>query len=192
MGDGLPPEEGETDPYEGSTIEWQIESGEGGSLSETTTTVEDGLTAVTLSTSTVADTTYEVKARLKTFGSGGADLGDAASWLYTEEIKVVPGATASIELVQDKTAVKSDATDTVEVTATSDDGSTSTQSFTVNLTDDTSEAQVGAISDSNAAANQVSESAANGTAVGVSALATDADATDDVSYSLTDDAGGRF
>ncbi|MDJ0609183.1 MAG: cadherin domain-containing protein [Kiloniellales bacterium] len=81
---------------------------------------------------------------------------------------------------------------TVEVTATSTDGSTSVQSFTVNLTDDTSEAQVGAISDSNASANSVSESAVNGTAVGVTALATDADATDTVSYSLSDDAGGRF
>ena len=80
----------------------------------------------------------------------------------------------------------------VTVTATSDDGSTSTQAFTINLTDDTSEAGVSAISDSNAAANSVAENAANGTAVGITALATDADATDNVSYSLTDDAGGRF
>ena len=54
-----------------------------------------------------------------------------------------------------------------------DDGSTSTQSFSVSLTDDTSESSVGAVSDSNVAANSVSESAANGTAVGVTALATD-------------------
>ena len=80
----------------------------------------------------------------------------------------------------------------VTVTATSTDGSTSTQSFTVNLTDDASEAAVGAVSDSNAAVNSVSESAANGTAVGVTALATDADATDTVTYSLSDSAGGRF
>ncbi|MEZ5670018.1 MAG: hypothetical protein R3F55_21795 [Alphaproteobacteria bacterium] len=32
----------------------------------------------------------------------------------------------------------------------------------------------------------------DGAAVGITALATDADATDTVSYSLTDDAGGRF
>ena len=38
----------------------------------------------------------------------------------------------------------------VTVTATSDDGSTSTQSFSVSLTDDTSESSVGAVSDSNA------------------------------------------
>ena len=81
---------------------------------------------------------------------------------------------------------------TVEVTATSTDGSTSIQSFTVNLTDDTSEAAVGPVTDSNASANTVSESAANGTAVGITALATDADVTDTVSYSLSDNAGGRF
>ncbi|MEZ5670013.1 MAG: cadherin repeat domain-containing protein [Alphaproteobacteria bacterium] len=38
----------------------------------------------------------------------------------------------------------------------------------------------------------ISESVADGAAVGITALATDADATDTVSYSLTDDAGGRF
>ncbi|MGF1623260.1 MAG: cadherin repeat domain-containing protein, partial [Alphaproteobacteria bacterium] len=81
---------------------------------------------------------------------------------------------------------------TVTVLATSTDGSTSTESFTINLTDDTSEASVSAISDANAGANSVSESAADGTAVGITALATDADATDSVSYSLSDDAGGRF
>ena len=81
---------------------------------------------------------------------------------------------------------------TVTVKATSTDGSTSTETFTINLTDDTSEASVGAITDNNGAANSVSESAANGTAVGITALATDADATDTVSYTLNDSAGGRF
>jgi hypothetical protein len=38
----------------------------------------------------------------------------------------------------------------------------------------------------------VGESAINGTTVGITALATDADATDTVTYSLDDDAGGRF
>ena len=78
------------------------------------------------------------------------------------------------------------------VQATSSDGSTSTETFAITLSDDTSEASVGAVTDSNASGNSVSESAANGTAVGVTALATDADGTDTVTYSLTDDAGGRF
>ena len=44
----------------------------------------------------------------------------------------------------------------------------------------------------NGAANTVAENAANGTAVGITALATDADAGTTISYSLTDNAGGRF
>ena len=80
---------------------------------------------------------------------------------------------------------------TIEVTATSTDGSTSSQSFTIDVTD-VNEFAVGSISDADATSNTVSESAANGTAVGVTALATDADVTDTVTYSLTDDAGGRF
>ncbi len=81
---------------------------------------------------------------------------------------------------------------TVTVQATSTDGSTSTETFTINLTDDTSEAAVGPVTDSDGTANTISESAANGSAVGLTGLATDADATDTVTYSLTDNAGGRF
>ncbi len=51
---------------------------------------------------------------------------------------------------------------------------------------------LGAVSDSNVAANQVAENAANGTVVGLVALATDPDGGDTVSYSLDDNAGGRF
>ncbi|MBN3861189.1 type I secretion C-terminal target domain-containing protein [Pseudomonas frederiksbergensis] len=47
--------------------------------------------------------------------------------------------------------------------------------------------------DSNAAANSVAENAAVGTAVGITALATDADAGGQtITYSLADNAGGRF
>ncbi|MGB6043444.1 MAG: choice-of-anchor Q domain-containing protein, partial [Pirellulales bacterium] len=51
---------------------------------------------------------------------------------------------------------------------------------------------IGPISDTDAAADQVAENAATGTAVGITALATDPDAGDSVTYMLTDDAGGRF
>ena len=43
-----------------------------------------------------------------------------------------------------------------------------------------------------AAADEVSESAANGTAVGLTALASDADVTATTTYSLDDNAGCRF
>ena len=51
---------------------------------------------------------------------------------------------------------------------------------------------VGAVSDADGAADSVAENAANGAAVGITALASDADGSDTVSYSLSDDAGGRF
>ncbi|MFN3227788.1 MAG: cadherin repeat domain-containing protein, partial [Hyphomicrobiales bacterium] len=53
-------------------------------------------------------------------------------------------------------------------------------------------ASISAISDSDGASDGVMENAANGTVVGVTALASDADGSDSVSYSLSNDAGGRF
>jgi len=50
---------------------------------------------------------------------------------------------------------------------------------------------ISSTTDSDAGADQVNESASNGTAVGITALATDADG-DTITYSLTDDASGRF
>ncbi len=79
----------------------------------------------------------------------------------------------------------------ITVTATSTDGSTSQQTFTLAVTD-VNESGVGAISDTDANADSVMENAANGTVVGVTAFASDGDATDSVTYSLSDDAGGRF
>ncbi len=80
---------------------------------------------------------------------------------------------------------------TITVQATSADGSTSTEDFTVNVSDQ-DEGGVGAVSDSNAAADTVDENSAVGTVVGVTAVATDPDGTDTVTYSLSDDAGGLF
>jgi hypothetical protein len=80
----------------------------------------------------------------------------------------------------------------ITIRATSTDGSFSTQSFTINLTD-VDEFDVTPITDADSAANQVDENAANGTAVGITASASDADGTNNsVSYSLDDSAAGRF
>ena len=76
--------------------------------------------------------------------------------------------------------------------ATSTDGSFQTRVFTIAI-DDVDEFDVGPISDSDAAVNEVNENAANGTVVGVTALASDADATNNtILYTLDDNAGGRF
>ena len=79
----------------------------------------------------------------------------------------------------------------ITVRATSADGSTADSTFTVNL-NDVDEFDTGAVTDSNAAANTVAENAAVGTAVGLTGLASDADATATITYSLDDNAGGRF
>jgi len=79
----------------------------------------------------------------------------------------------------------------ITVRATSTDGSFATRTFTIAVTD-VDEFDVGPISDSDAAAESVAENAAAGSTVGITALADDADGSDSVSYSLDDDAGGRF
>ncbi|MHB0960277.1 MAG: cadherin domain-containing protein, partial [Pirellulaceae bacterium] len=80
----------------------------------------------------------------------------------------------------------------ITVRATSADSSYSTQSFTVNV-NDVDEFDVGAVTDTNGAANAVNENAVNGTTVGVTASASDADATTNtITYSLQNNDGGRF
>jgi hypothetical protein len=82
------------------------------------------------------------------------------------------------------------ATIILEVTATSEDGSSSTQNFSVAI-NDVNEFPVSAVVDSNGSANVVDENAAIGALVGITTFATDADATtNSVHYALTSNPGG--
>ncbi len=84
------------------------------------------------------------------------------------------------------------ASHSITVQAQSSDGSIVTRTFVIDL-DDQNEFGLSSITDSNSASNFVNENAAIGTAVGITALATDADATNNlVTYSLDDSANGRF
>ncbi len=84
------------------------------------------------------------------------------------------------------------ATRSITIRATSDDGSTATQSYTI-VINDLDEFDITPVSDSDAMADAVDENAAVGTAVGITALASDADATTSgITYSLDDDSGGQF
>ncbi|GAB2203453.1 hypothetical protein ROS1_02680 [Roseibium sp. ROS1] len=76
----------------------------------------------------------------------------------------------------------------IEVTATSTDGSTSTGTFRITVGDE-NEFDIGPVTDVDGADNFVQENSAGGTVVGVTAFAEDPDATDTVTYSITD---GRF
>ncbi len=79
----------------------------------------------------------------------------------------------------------------ITVLATSSDSSTSSRVVTISVTD-VNEFGVSSLTDSDGSADTVAENSPGGTAVGVSALATDGDGSDSVTYSLSDDAGGRF
>ncbi|HVJ84669.1 MAG TPA: ELWxxDGT repeat protein [Caulifigura sp.] len=79
----------------------------------------------------------------------------------------------------------------ITVKATSQDGSTNAKAWSIAL-DDVNEFKLGGITDASGTANSVAENAITGTAVGITALATDADATATVTYSMIDSAGGRF
>jgi hypothetical protein len=80
----------------------------------------------------------------------------------------------------------------IEVTATSQDGSAATQTFTIAI-GDVDEHDVSAPIDTDGAANAVAENASIGTVVGLTAFASDADATSNgVTYTLTGNPGGLF
>ncbi len=84
------------------------------------------------------------------------------------------------------------ATYNITVRATSTDSSSTTQVYTISL-GDVDEFDVGSVSDTNATTNAVNENAAIGTTVGITASASDADATTNgITYSLVSDDGGRF
>jgi Ca2+-binding RTX toxin-like protein len=78
----------------------------------------------------------------------------------------------------------------VEVTATDAVGLSSKQTVTINVTNVNDNPVV--LSDANGGANTVVQNAAVGTAVGITALGTDADSLATVQYSLSNDAAGRF
>ncbi len=81
---------------------------------------------------------------------------------------------------------------TITVRATSADGSFTDQNYTIAI-NDVDEFNVGPVTDTNAAADAVSENATIGTVVGITASASDADSTTNaITYSLFDNDGGRF
>ncbi len=80
-----------------------------------------------------------------------------------------------------------------EVTVSVSDGTASdTQALSITITD-VDEFDTGPVTDANLADNTVAENAASGAAIGITAAASEADATNNtITYSLDDDAGGLF
>ncbi len=80
---------------------------------------------------------------------------------------------------------------TVRVLATASNGTSSEEDFTIAVSDVDEVVDISAVGDTDAADNSVAENSAVGTAVGITASAV-AGSDDTVTYSLTDDADGRF
>ncbi len=100
-------------------------------------------------------------------------------------------ATTGVVTVADATKIDYESSGvghSYDVTVQASDGTlTSSQTFTIGVTDVAPTTPT----DGNAAANTVSTGAANGTAVGITALSTDVNGGT-VTYSLTDNAGGAY
>ncbi|MEQ9407094.1 MAG: cadherin domain-containing protein [Fuerstiella sp.] len=159
-----------------------ITSDGGGALAGVSVT--ENATAVTTVTATDAD----LPAQTLTFGiSGGAD---AAAFTINSSTGVLTFVAASnFETPAD--AGGNNVYD-VQVQVSDGVGGLDTQDIAVTVSD-VNESNVSAISDANGTTDEISESAANGTTVGLTALAADPDGTNNtITYSLDNNAGGRF
>jgi hypothetical protein len=137
------------------------------------TSTATGLTGLATDPDPTATVTYDLQDN-----AGGRFQIDSSSGV----VSVADGSLLDRELA---------ASHAVTVRATSSDGTQSSTTFTIQI-DDENEFTAGALSDTDVANNEVLENAATDSLVGITALATDDDATATVSYTLQDNAGGRF
>ncbi|WP_417686851.1 beta strand repeat-containing protein [Roseibium sp.] len=116
-----------------------------------------------------------------------ADVTDSVSYSIDDPRFEIDPETGVVTIAEGAVFdAETEATLEVNVTATSTDGSTSTQAFTFTVTD-VDDNDITPLSDTDASDNTVAENAAAGTVVGITAFASDADASDTVTYSITDD-----
>ncbi|MHA7776543.1 cadherin domain-containing protein [Roseibium sp. M-1] len=114
------------------------------------------------------------------------DAGDTVTYSITDD-RFLIDPDSGVITVADGAVIDRETTDRIDivVTATSTDGSVSTGVFTITIGDE-NEFSIGPVTDVDAADNFVMENSAGGTVVGVTAFAEDPDATDTVTYSISD------
>ncbi len=150
-------------------------------------TASISLTENTSAVTTVTASDADLPAQTLTYSIiGGADAGRFSLDSNT-------GALSFLVLPDFEAPADSDANNVYNLVVRVSDGSLSgSQAITVTVTNQ-NDNSVGPISDTNPAADSIAENAANGTAVDITAFASDADSTNNtVTYSLDNDAGGRF
>ena len=163
------------------------------------TNVNDNPVSAVADTDAGADTVAENAANGTAVGvtasATDADLGATVSYSLSDNAggRFTIDGTSGVVTVLDGSLLDAESATSHQITvlATSSDGSTNSQTFTIAVTN-VNDNRVSAVADTDAGADTVAENAANGTAVGVTASATDADLGATVSYSLSDNAGGRF
>ena len=128
-----------------------------------------------------------------TIAASDADTGTTIAYSLTNDAggKFAIDATTGVVTVAGALDYETAASHTITVRALSSDGSVNSQDFTINV-NNLNDNAVTAVSDSNGATNTVAENAAVGAVVGLTALASDADTGAVVTYSLSDNAGGKF
>ncbi len=137
---------------------------------------------------TVAASDTDLPAQTLSYSIIGGD--DAALF----SIDNVTGAVSFVAAPDYEVAADFDSNNVYDVIvrAADDAGGSDDQAFSVTIVD-VDEFDIGAISDVDVAANAVIENASVGTTVGLTASASDADGSNNtVTYTLDDDAGGRF
>ena len=170
-----------------------------GTFNITVTPVNDNTITAISDTDGATEVTIENAAAGTTVGitafADDADTGDTISYSLDNNDGgrfTIHAVTGVVTLASGIDREVDGATRSITVRATSTDTSSTTRVFVIAVTD-VDESDVGLITDSDAAANEVGENAGVGTVVGVTALASDDDATNNtITYTLDNDAGGRF
>ncbi|MBO0347396.1 cadherin domain-containing protein, partial [Roseibium sp. CAU 1637] len=118
-----------------------------------------------------------------------ADAGDTVTYSITDA-RFEIDADTGVVTVADGVTLDAETTSSIdlEVTATSSDGSTSSATFTIAISDE-NEFAITPVSDTDGAANTITDTATAGTVVGITGFAEDLDVSDTVTYSIAD---GRF
>ncbi|GGB33383.1 hypothetical protein GCM10011316_01800 [Roseibium aquae] len=116
------------------------------------------------------------------------DVSDDVTYSMSGDDRFVIDADTGVITVADGASfdAETESAASVTVTATSDDGSISTETFEIAITD-ANEFPIGPVVDENATDNSISEDAVPGTVVGITAFADDPDVSDDVTYSMSGD-----
>ncbi|WP_434051945.1 MAG: cadherin domain-containing protein [Roseibium sp.] len=165
-----------------------------GSTSEETFTIdvsdvnETSVSAVSdtdASANTIAEDATEGATVGVTASADDGDVSDTVSYSVDDDRFVVAGD-GTVKVAADASFdAETEGSIDVTVTARSSDGSTSEETFTIDVSD-VNETSVSAVSDTDAADNTIAEDAVEGTAVGITASADDGDVSDTVSYSVDD------